>query len=297
MVDQTFEDNRAALIDTLARAARSTESGRAQQENDWRDLWREVLPLERWFFIKDDSTQVTPILLKDGDNIILPAFTDADRAIEFSKDFGGKDRVYSSAPGSMITSAEELEKSGVNLVVFNPQNEPFAVMPTVLQQLAEGYVESGEGRIVGGQHKAPESDIDVLAYYARSDVNNLQAISALWIATLLLDEWYFVPVGEGENMQPFAVLSEAGATVLAFTTPKRAGEYAALRGMGQLEQVFAMTPAKAVELMTHPGFEASAVQFDPQHGSYHSVISQLPAMLKIAESSAEAQRRDQDDRR
>jgi|GEM_PF-1552297 len=294
MADQPTGENRSDIIDRLSLAARSESDKTAQSEN-WRELWREVLPLDRWFFIKDASDALSPIFLKDGDNIILPAFTDAARAIEFSADFGGKDRVYSSAPGSMISAAEELEKSGVNLVVFNPRNEPFAVTPTTLQQLAAGYVDSGEGRVVGAPTQDPESDIDVLAYYARSDANNLQAKSALWIATLLLDEWFFVPVGEGEDMRPFGVLSESGATVLAFTTPKRAGEYALLRGMGQLEQVFAMTPQKAVELMTHPGFGASTVQFDPQHGSYFSSIESLPAMLKIAQTSAEAQRREQDD--
>ncbi|WP_435298639.1 hypothetical protein [Timonella sp. A28] len=294
MDNEHHDTARAATIDALSLAARS-ETDKTIQAEKWRELWREVLPLERWYFIKDDSEEVSPIFLKDGDTILLPVFTDVERAINYAKDFGGKDRVYGSAPGGMITATEELEKSGVSLVVFNPHEEPFAVTPATLKQLAEGYSTSGEGQIVGGSVQLPESEVDALAYFARTHVDDIKAKSALWITTLLLDSWYFVPQGEGEHVQPFAVVGEGGAHILGFTQAKRAAEYAALRGLGQLDAVIEMTPQEAVSAFTATGSKAVSIQFDPQHGSFHTGIKQLPAMLKIAEQVAADQRKDQDD--
>lgn len=272
---------RSELIDGLARKAR-TATDATEKNDQWRELWREVLPLERWYFIKDESETLSPIYLKDGDNIILPAFTSVDRAVEYAKDFGGAERVYGSAPGGMLSAAAELEKNGVNLIVFNAKDEPFAVTPVTLKTLAEGYVESGQGQIVGVNKQLPESEIDALAYYSRANVDDIKAKSALWIETLLLESWYFVPVGEGAQMRPFAVKGDSGAVVLAFTTPKRAAEYATLRGLGELEAVIQMTPAESIKAFTSEGSAAEAMQFDPQHGSFFTSVKQLPAMFEIA---------------
>lgn len=271
----------AQIIDTLANAAR-TEPERERQQELWRDLWREVLPLEHWFFIKDDSGTMTPIFLRDGDKIILPAFTNVERATAFAEEFGGVENVYSSAPGSMISATDELEKSGVALIVFNPQDEPFAVAPGTLKQLADGYSSSGEGQVVGGKIPIPESNIDALAYYSRANTDDIKAKGSLWIETLLLEKWFFVPRGEGEHIQPFAVIGEAGPTVLGFTEPRRAAEYAKLRGMGDLDAVIAMTPLEAIESFTMAGAAVHSIQFDPQHGSFFSPVAQLGAMHQIA---------------
>lgn len=280
-------------IDTLANSARTEQDPQRQQEL-WRDLWREVLPLEHWFFIKDDSGTMTPIFLRDQDQIILPAFTTADRATAFAKDFGGVENVYSSAPGSMISATAELEKSGVALIVFNPQDEPFAVAPATLQKLSEGYITAGEGQVVGGKIPIPESTIDALAYYARANTDDIKAKGSLWIETLLLEKWFFVPRGEGAQVQPFAVIGESGPTVLAFTEARRAAEYAELRGMGELDAVIAMTPEEAIDSFTQAGAAVASIQFDPQHGSFFSPLPQLPAMHKIALDVA-AKRTAQDD--
>lgn len=271
----------AEVINTLASAAR-TDPDKERQQVLWRDLWREVLPLEHWFFIKDDSENISPIFLRDDDKVLLPAFTDSARAIAFSENFGGPERVYSSAPGSMISSIGELEKSGVALIVFNPQDEPFAVAPATLKQLADGYINSGEGQVVGGKIPIPESNIDALAYFSRTNTEDIKAKGALWIETLLLPKWFFVPRGEGDEVQPFAVIGESGPTVLAFTEARRAAEYAKVRGMGEITAVIAMTPLEAIESFTLAGAAVTSIQFDPQHGSYFSPIPQLPAMHQIA---------------
>lgn len=293
MTNENNSSAHSSTIDALARKAR-TETDPAQKNDQWRELWREVLPLERWYFIKDDSDTLSPIYLKDGDNIILPAFTSVERAVEYAKDFGGADRVYGSAPGGMLSAASELEKNGVGLIVFNAKDEPFAVTPVTLKTLAEGYVESGQGQIVGVNKQLPESEIDALAYYSRANLDDIKAKSALWIESLLLDYWYFVPVGEGEQMRPFAVKGESGAVVLAFTTPKRAAEYGALRGFGDLDAVIQMTPQESITAFTSEGSAAESMQFDPQHGSFFTSVKQLPAMLEIAQKVA-AQREESTD--
>lgn len=275
------DKTKAEVINALANGARS-ETDKERQQELWRDLWREVLPLEHWFFIKDESENITPIFLRDNDNIILPAFTDVERANEFAKNFGGEDRVYSSAPGGMLSATDELVKSGVALIVFNPQDEPFAVAPQTLKQLADGYASSGEGQVVGGKLPIPESNIDALAYFSRTHTDDIKAKGALWVETLLLEKWYFVPRGEGAEVQPFAVIGESGPTVLAFTEAQRAAEYAKVRGMGELDAVIGMSPQEAIDSFTMDSAVVAAIQFDPQHGSFFSPIKQLPAMLKIA---------------
>ena len=182
----------------------------------------------------------------------------------------------------MISATGELDKSGVNLIVFNPADEPFAVAPATLKQLADGYINSGEGQVVGGKIPIPESEIDALAYFSRANTQDIQAKGALWIETLLLDKWYFVPRGEGAEIQPFAVIGETGPTVLGFTEARRAAEYAKLRGMGELEAVIGMTPDEAIESFTQAGAVATSIQFDPQHGSFFSPIAQLSAMMQVA---------------
>ncbi len=280
----------AQMIDSLAHTARSATAEDTKNDH-WRDLWREVLPLERWYFIKDDSEEVTPIYLKDDNNVILPVFTDVERALEYSEDFGGRDRVYASAPGGLLSNAHALEKAGVNLIVFNPKQEPFAVTPSTLKQLAEGFISSGEGQIVGvNAQPAPEHELDELAYRSRKNVDDVNAKAQLWLTTMLLPHWYFVPVGEGEETRPFAVKDEGGARVLAFTSPKRAGEYAEMRALGKLEAVIQMTPQESVDAFTMEGSAAVSIQFDPQHGSYYSSIEQLQGMLEAAMAIAAQQK-------
>lgn len=272
------------MIDTLARTARSENVEETKNEH-WRDLWREVLPLERWFFVKDASEAVTPIYLKDGDNIILPVFTDVDRAMEYSVDFGGAERVYASAPGGLLSNAHAIEKAGVTLVVFNPKQEPFAVTPSTLKQLAEGFISSGEGHIVGvNAQPAAEHELDELAYRARKHVDDVNAKAQLWLTTMLLPHWFFVPVGEGMDTRPFAVKDDGGARVLAFSSPKRASEFAEMRALGKLDAVIQMTPEEAVNAFTMEGSAAVSIQFDPMHGSYYSSISQLEGMLEASKA-------------
>ncbi|WP_051197036.1 hypothetical protein [Jonesia quinghaiensis] len=272
--------DRARLIDELSLAAKNAE-GDAKADT-WRELWRLVLPLERWFFIKDESETLSPIFLKDGDSVILPVFTDSERATRFAQDFGGPDRVYASAPGSMLTATRQLTQGGVTLCVFNPQEEPFAVTPGTLEQLADGYVSSGEGQIVGVRGTDPQTQVDVLADFARKNPQDLKARGALWVHTLLLESWYLVPRGEGENMQPFAVTGADGATLIVFTEAKRAADYAKLRGMGELDAVIAMTPDEVVSVFTAENNPVTSVQVDPQHGSFYTPVDQLASMLEIA---------------
>lgn len=286
MSNETEPASHSQMIDNLARTARD-ETEETTKNEYWRDLWREVLPLERWYFIKDESEDVTPIYLKDGDAIILPVFTDVERAFEYSEEFGGKERVYASAPGGLLSNAHAIEKAGVTMIVFNPKQEPFAVTPTTLKQLAEGFIASGEGHIVGvNAQPAPEHELDELAYRSRKHVDDVNAKAQLWLTTMLLPHWYFVPVGEGLETRPFAVKDEGGARVLAFTSPKRAGEYAEMRAMGKLEAVIQMTPDEAVSAFTMEGSAAVSIQFDPQQGSYYSSISQLSGMLEASKAIA-----------
>lgn len=286
MTNDNNKTTHSQVIDGLALAARSSEDS-AVKNNEWRDLWREVLPLERWYFINDDSEDVTPIYLKDGERIILPVFTEVERAMEFSEDFGGRDRVYASAPGGLLTNAHAIEKAGVNLIVFNPKHEPFAVTPSTLKQLAEGFISSGEGQIVGvNAQPAPEHELDELAYRSRKNVDDVNAKAQLWLTTMLLPYWYFVPVGEGMETHPFAVTDEGGARVLAFTSPKRAGDFAEMRALGKLEAVIQMTPDEAVNAFTMEGSKVVSLQFDPQHGSFYSSVGQLAGMLEASKAIA-----------
>lgn len=48
----------AQRIDTLSHTAKESEGD--IKVTAWRELWRIVLPLERWFFIKDESETLSP---------------------------------------------------------------------------------------------------------------------------------------------------------------------------------------------------------------------------------------------
>ncbi|MBI9115964.1 SseB family protein [Sanguibacter suaedae] len=291
-----------AVIDSLARKA-VTATEEPESGARWSALWRRVLLLESWYFVRDGSEQLRPAAVKVDDKLAIPVFTDEARATAFAEDgHGGAERVFSSPPREMLSAAEQLSSSGIEVLVFNPQDAPFGAPPQVVRTLAENLdrarraARGGQGAVGGGGgggaadipalagdtlvlDDAPT--IDALAAAARERPTEAAAQGPLWHAVLSLERWYFVPSGEGDSVKPLAVKTDHGPTVLAFTAPDRAAEFATARGLDNPERLLAVPVGAAVEWLSALG-EAGVelVQFDTQHTAFAAPVTTLPTMLE-----------------
>jgi hypothetical protein len=89
-------------------------------------------------------------------------------------------------------------------------------------------------------------DFNVLvenARFAQSKVGE----QALWKAAFELPCWYFLGVGEGDDMQPLCAVAEGHAHLLAFTDEERAQSAADARGEREPAAVVHMEIADAID--------------------------------------------------
>lgn len=271
-----------SVIDSLAEKAVSAAE-EADAEARWRALWRRVLPLERWYFVRDPSPQLRSVTVTANGKRALPVFTDVERAVSFAEDgLGGADQVFASPPSEMLGAAERLETDGVEILLFNPKEAAFGAPPSVVRALAEAVL--GEVGVPSASSAAGGrvTAIDRLALNARAHADDAAARNAMWSAVFALEHWFFVPRGEEGDIKPFAVRMEQGAAVLAFTTPERASGYAELRALEHPERLLAIPPVDAVSAFANPESAVKLIHFDTQHGAFFAPVADLAAMYAAA---------------
>lgn len=89
-------------------------------------------------------------------------------------------------------------------------------------------------------------DFDVLVENARMGQSK-EGEHALWRAAFGLPVWFFLGVGEGEDMQPLCAVSNGLVQLLAFTDEERADAAAAARGDKEPAVVVHMDVPEAIE--------------------------------------------------
>lgn len=266
-----------AEIDDLARraveAADETEAGQR-----WGALWRAILPFERWYFVRDASDELRPAAVDVNGQLAIPVFTDVGRATAFAVDgHGGADRVFASPPEEMLNASDQLEASGIELLIFNLNEVPFGAPPGIVRTLARDFAAA----MTRAQQPmpAPETEIDLLAASARAHVTDVPTQAALWQAVFGLEHWFFIPRGEGAQMKPYAEQTVSGPAIIAFTTPQRAKAYADARDLGETDKLLGIPPVAgigALEQFTGAGIQI--VHFDPQHASFFAPVDKLREM-------------------
>lgn len=264
-------------VDDLARQAVEAPDEAATSQR-WGALWRTILPLERWYFVRDASEDVRPAAVDVNGQLAIPVFTDVGRATEFAQDgHGGAERVFGSPPEEMLGAADQLESAGIELLIFNPGQVPFGAPPGIVRTLARDFAAA----LTRAQQppRAPETEIDLLAVSAREHVSDVPTQAALWQAVFALEHWFFIPRGEGAQMKPYAEQSASGPAIIAFTTPQRAKEYADTRQLGDTDKLLGIPTASAIgalEQFTDAGIRI--VHFDPQHASFFAPVDRLREM-------------------
>jgi hypothetical protein len=90
--------------------------------------------------------------------------------------------------------------------------------------------------------------IDQLAWVAKNDASQ-EHLTALWTATFELDRWWFVQRGEPDDPHPFVGVFDGKPFLLAFTSAKRARNFAVSNGYASADGsafVLALSPDDAV---------------------------------------------------
>lgn len=284
----------SATIDTLVAAAVAAGSGDGAGSKEsaiaWGALWRTVLELPRWFFVKDESGTMRPGLVTFNGESAVPAFTDMARAIAFADGGrGGTNAVFASPPRDVLQAAGAMEQSGVGLFAFDVQDTPFGAKPSMLSTLLEdlGRLKARTAQTPAGTDDTQDSTIvDELAASARATPGDAAAQSALWEAVFGLQHWYFVP--RGPSQTPLAVKHDAGPTLVAFTSAARASAFAAR--LPEDETVPAEERAAAPTVVAVPtdavvGYVESLVEagvamlhVDPSNGAFSVAASSLRAV-------------------
>ena len=264
-------------IDDLARqAVEAADETEAAQR--WGALWRAILPFERWYFVRDASDELRPAAVDVNGQLAIPVFTDVGRATAFAVDgHGGADRVFASPPEEMLSAADQLASSGIELLIFNPGDVPFGAPPGIVRTLARDFAAA----MTRAQQPAPppETEIDLLAVSARERMTDVPTQAALWQAVFALEHWFFIPRGEGAQMKPYAEQTVSGPAIIAFTTPQRAKAYADTRELGETDKLLGIPPVAgigALEQFTTAGIRI--VHFDPQHASFFAPVDKLREM-------------------
>lgn len=279
-----------SLVATAVAASSGTGSGSKEAALAWGALWRAVLELPRWYFVKDDSGTMRPGLVTFNGESAVPAFTDMARAIAFADGGrGGTNAVFASPPRDVLEAASSMEASGVGLFAFDVQDTPFGVKPSMLRTLLDdlGRLKARTAQTPAGQDDTQDSTIvDALAASARETPSDTAAQAALWEAVFDLEHWYFVP--RGPSQTPLAVAHDAGPTLVAFTSAARAAAFAARLPEDESvpEEDRAATPSLvAVPTTAVVGYvEALAeagvvmVHVDPANGAFSVAASSLRAL-------------------
>lgn len=285
MTDTNTSD--PAVIDDLARTAVRVGDGASTEEMNirWGALWRVVLGLNRWFFVRDDSELLRPGTVTFNGQPAVPVFTDIQRAIAFADGGrGGANKVFASPPGALLDAADQLDAAGVALLAFNVEDAPFCAPPSVVASLAKDLArlnaQTAERRTNPTLDPNEESILDALAANAREKPTENAAQAAMWQEVFALENWFFIPRGSQGGFNPYAITMDLGPAVLAFTTPSRAAHFAQTQGLEGADQVLgvpAHAAAAALGDLAAAGIEL--VHFDPQNGAFTTRLSDLQMML------------------
>ncbi|MBX3322621.1 MAG: hypothetical protein KF757_06490 [Phycisphaeraceae bacterium] len=89
-------------------------------------------------------------------------------------------------------------------------------------------------------------DFDVLVENARSAQSKIGE-QTLWKAAFALEQWYFLGVGEGDDLQPLCAVAEGHVHLLAFTDEDRAQAMADQRPDNKPASVVHMDVQDAVD--------------------------------------------------
>lgn len=279
-----------ALVASAVAASSGTGAGSEEAAIAWGALWRTVLELPRWFFVKDDSGTMRPGLVTFNGESAVPAFTDMARAIAFADGGrGGTNAVFASPPRDVLQAASAMETSGVGLFAFDVQDTPFGVKPSMLRTLLDDLARltARTAQTPVGQDDTDVSTIvDALAASARATPGDAAAQSALWQAVFELEHWYFVP--RGPSQTPLAVSHEAGPTIVAFTSAARAAAFAERLPVDETvpEADRASAPSVVavptssvvgyVEALVEAG--VAVVHVDPSNGAFSVTATSLRAL-------------------
>ena len=124
-------------------------------------------------------------------------------------------------------------------------------------------------------------DIDALAVAARNIVNKVGE-QALWEAVVALEQWYFVGVGEGEDLMPMVAMFDGRPQLIAFTDEERASEFASAsgtrKGRGPLP-VLNMEPLEAVEYLVELKDVVHGIGFNPGETGFSAEPMRLRQMF------------------
>lgn len=285
MTDTNASD--PAVIDDLARTAVRVGDGASTEEMNirWGALWRVVLGLNRWFFVRDDSESLRPGTVTFNGQPAVPVFTDIQRAIAFADGGrGGANKVFASPPAALLDAADQLDAAGVALLAFNVEDAPFCAPPTVVQSLAKDLArlnaQTAERRTNPTLDPNEESILDALAANAREKPTENAAQAAMWQEVFALENWFFIPRDGQEGFNPYAITMDLGPAILAFTTPSRAAHFAQTQGLEGADQVLGVPAhAAAAALGDFAAAGIKLVHFDPQNGAFTTRLSDLQMML------------------
>lgn len=285
MTDMNASD--PAVIDDLARNAVKVGDGASTEEMNirWGALWRVVLGLNRWFFVRDDSESLRPGTVVFDGQPAVPVFTDIQRAIAFADGGrGGANKVFASPPAAMLTAAEQLTAAGVGLLAFNIEDAPFCAPPAVVQTLSKDLArlnaQTAQRRSNPTLDPNEESILDALAANAREKPTENAAQAAMWQEVFALENWFFIPRGDQSTFNPYAITMDLGPAILAFTTPSRAAHFAQTQGLEGADQVMGVpSHAAAAALGNFAAAGVQLVHFDPQNGAFTTRLSDLQTML------------------
>lgn len=285
MTDSNASD--PAVIDELARAVVPTADGPSPEEVkvQWGALWRVVLGLERWYFVRDESEALRPGMVTYHGQTAVPVFTDIKRAIAFADaGRGGANKVFASPPAQMLTAAGQLAAGGVQLLVFNIDDVPFAgppeIVATLAGQLSELNTQNSSARQNMPLDPNETTMVDQLAASAREKPTENAAQAAMWQEVFALDTWFFIPRGDTDAFSPYAITMDIGPAIMAFTTPARAAHFAESQGLENADQVLGVpSHAAAAALVDFGSAGVKLVHFDPQNGAFTTRLEDLQTML------------------
>lgn len=103
--------------------------------------------------------------------------------------------------------------------------------------------------MTGEQGQRGQQDrIDELAWVTKND-GSQERLAALWAECFRLDRWWFVQRGEQDDPHPFVGVYDGKPFLLAFTSAKRARNFAVSNGYAAADgtaYVLAMTPDDTV---------------------------------------------------
>ena len=276
-----------AVIDELARTVVQMGDGSSTEEMNirWGALWRVVLGLNRWFFVRDGSEAMRPGTVMFSGQQAVPVFTDIQRAIAFADGGrGGANNVFASPPAALIDAADQLTTAGIGLLAFNIEDAPFCAPPAVVQALGRDLTrlnaQTAERRTNPSLDPNEESILDALAASAREQPTENAAQAAMWQEVFALENWFFIPRGGHEEFNPYAITMDLGPAILAFTTPARAAHFAKTQGIDNSDQVLGVPAhAAAAALGDFAAAGVQLVHFDPQNGAFTARLSDLQSML------------------